>query len=65
MIKNKEIITLHGEDREVIVEVGSLAEDHYRSQGFADKKSEPQTTKPARKPRTTRKKASDEVTGDE
>lgn len=63
MIKNNETITLYSEDSEVIVEVGSLAEDHYRSQGFADKKAE-SAPKPTRKPRA-RKKADTEVNGDE
>lgn len=61
-----ELLKLTNSDGDmVLVNKGSQAHDDYVAKGFADKKAESsQTTKPARKPRA-RKKASEEVGGDE
>lgn len=66
-VEMKELLKLTNSDGDmVLVNKGSQAHEDWVAKGFADKKSEQKPDpKPARKPRTTRKKASDEVTGDE
>lgn len=65
-VQMKELLKLtNSEGDMVIVDKGSQAHDDYVAKGFADKNAEQaSTTKTTRKPRA-RKKASEEVGGDE